>query len=131
MSVSVSWKIEKRLILVKFEKNVSIDQIEQACQEVSLYICAGEKPVHVLADLVQVTHYPHEFSKLAAVIPHMAEPNLGKTVLVRQPDSLLQLMMSVIRHAVRIDMRMFDSMDTALHYLNEADSTLNLDERTA
>ena len=131
MSVSIVWKIEKRLIFVKFDKHVSIDQIELACRTVTEYIRAGSKPVHVLVEMEGVTRYPHEFSKLAEVIPHLAENNLGKTILVRKSDSLVQLMIKVIRHAVRIDLRMCDSMDKALHYLNETDPTLNLDERTA
>lgn len=131
MSVTVNWTIEKRLILVRFEKNVSIDQVELASRTVTGYIRTGSKPVHVLADLERVTRYPREFGKLANAIPHLAENNLGKTILVRKQDTLLQLMISVIRHAVQIDLRMFDSMDKALHYLNETDPTLNLDERTA
>ncbi|MBZ0286148.1 MAG: hypothetical protein K8I30_00935 [Anaerolineae bacterium] len=131
MSVSIVWKIEKRLMVVKFEKNVSIDQVELACRTVTEYIRAGSKPVHVLVDMERVAHYPHEFSKLAGAIPHLAEYNLGKTILVRKSDSLVQLLIKVIRHAVQIDLRLFDSMDKALHYLNETDPTLNLDERTA
>jgi hypothetical protein len=131
MSVSIVWKIEKRLMVVKFEKNVSIDQIELASRTVTEYIRVGSKPVHVLVDMERVTHYPHEFGKLAGAIPHLAENNLGKTILVRKSDSLMQLIISVVRHAVQIDLRMFDSMDKALHHLNEADPTLGLDERTA
>jgi hypothetical protein len=131
MSVSVVWKIEKRLIFVKFDKHVSIDQVELACHTVTEYIRAGSKPVHVMVDMEGVIRYPHEFGKLAEVIPHLAENNLGKTILVRKSDSLVQLMIKVIRHAVQIDLRLFDSMDKALHHLNEADPTLGLDERTA
>ena len=131
MSVSIVWKIEKRLMLVKFEKSVSIDQIELACHIVTQYIRDGSKPVHVLVDMERVTNYPHEFGKLAGAIPHLAENNLGKTILVRKTDTLLQLIISVIRHAVQIDLRMFDSIDKALHYLNEIDPTLHLDEKTA
>jgi hypothetical protein len=131
MSVSIVWKIEKRLIFVKFEKSVSIDQVELASRTVTEYIRAGSKPVHVLVDIERVTHYPHEFGKLAGAIPHLAENNLGKTIMVRKSDSLVQLMVKVIRHAVQIDLRLFDSMDKALHHLNDADPTLGLDERTA
>src|SRR5689334_16787249 len=131
MSVSIVWKIEKRLIFVKFDKHVSIDQVELASRTVTQYIRAGSKPVHVLVEMEGVTRYPHEFSKLAGAIPHLAENNLGKTILVRKSDSLMQLMVKVIRHAVQIDLRLFDSMDKALHHLNETDPTLGLDERTA
>lgn len=131
MSVSVTWKIENRLILVKFEKIVSIDQIAHASRMVTEYLRAGSKPVHVLVQMENVTRYPHEFGKMAEAIPHLADPNLGKTILVRKNDRLVQLMVSVIRHAVQIDLRMFDDMEKALHYLNENDPTLHLDERTA
>jgi hypothetical protein len=131
MTVSVNWKIEKRLILVKFEQIVSIDQIAYSSHMVTQYLRAGSKPVHVLVQMENVTRYPHEFGKLAEVIPHLADQNLGKTILVRKNDRLINLMISVIRHAVQIDLRMFDDVDKALHYLNENDPTLHLSERTA
>ena len=130
MSVSITWKIEKRLIFVKFDKHVSIDQIELASHTVTEYIRAGQKPVHVLVEMEGVTRYPHEFGKLAGAIPHLAETNLGKTILVRKNDRLVQLMISVIRHAVQIDLRMFDSLDVALAFLHETDPTLPKDEKS-
>ncbi|MEO8607804.1 MAG: hypothetical protein ABI690_07990 [Chloroflexota bacterium] len=124
MSVSVTWRIEKRLILVKFNKIVSVDQIELASHYVTEYIRAGQAPVHVLVEMEGVTRYPHEFGKLAGAIPHLAENNLGKTILVRKNDRLVQLMISVIRHAVQIDLRMFDSNEIAMNFLHESDPTL-------
>jgi hypothetical protein len=124
MSVSVTWKIENRLIFVDFKDSVTIEHIEHASHMVTQYIRSGQKPVHVLVDMEGVERYPHEFGKLAGAIPHLAENNLGKTILVRKNDRLVQLMISVIRHAVQIDLRMFDSIDKAMEFLQAADPTL-------
>lgn len=124
MSVSITWRIERRIIYIDFGGSVSIEQIEQASQTVTQYIRAGQAPVHVIADMLGVESYPREFGRLAGAIPHLAETNLGKTILIGTNDRLLQLMVSVIRHAVQIDLRMFDSLEKTLAFLRETDPTL-------
>jgi hypothetical protein len=125
---SVTWKIHQRLIYVKFEGHVSINDIAQATAKVTPSIREGQAPVHVIADMLQVDRYPREFSKLAGAIPHLAEPNLGKTVLVGTNNQLVKLMVDVIRHAVQIDLRMVESLEKALDLLYEADPTLPADK---
>ncbi len=124
MTVSVTWKFERRIIDVKFSGRVTIEEIEQASHTVVRYIREGQAPVHVVANMIGVEHYPREFGRLAGAIPHLAEKNLGKTILIGSNDRLVQLMVSVIRHAVQIDLRMFDSLEKTLIFLSEADPTL-------
>jgi hypothetical protein len=124
MSVSITWKIERRIIYVDFWGNVSVEEIEKATHTVTQYIRDGQSPVHVVADMLRVDHYPREFGRLAGAIPHLAETNLGKTILIGNNSGLIQMMVSVIRHAVQIDLRMFDSMEKTLAFLHETDPTL-------
>jgi hypothetical protein len=130
MSVSVTWKIERRLIYVDFSGSVTIEEIEKASHTVVQYIRSGQAPVHVVADMTGVDHYPREFGRLAGAIPHLAETNLGKTILIGTNSGLIQMMVSVIRHAVQIDLRMFNSLEKTLAFLHETDPTLP-DEKPA
>src|SRR5690349_17122276 len=100
MTVSVTWKLEPRIIYVDFTGGVTIEEIEHASRTVVQYIRAGQAPVHVVADMIGVDHYPREFGRLVGAIPNLAENNLGKTILIGHNDRLVQLMVSVIRHAV-------------------------------
>jgi hypothetical protein len=128
VAVSVTWEIERRLIYVDFAGDVTVEEVAQASDTVTQYIWDGQAPVHVVANLIRVERYPREFRKLADAIPHQKEPNLGKTVLVGTHDPLLQLIISVIRQVVRIDLRMVKSMEEAFAYLHEADPTLPEDQ---
>jgi hypothetical protein len=128
VAVSVKWEIEHRLIYVDFAGDVTVEEVAQASDTVTQYIWDGQAPVHVVANLIRVERYPREFRKLADAIPHHAEPNLGKTVLVGTNDPLLQLIISVIRQVVRIDLRMVSTVEAALDYLREADTTLPKDQ---
>jgi hypothetical protein len=124
MSVNVTWKVERRIIYVDFSGTVSIEEIEKASSIVVPYIREGQAPVHVIADMVGVDYYPREFGRLVGAIPNLAEVNLGKTILIGSNNALIQLMVTVIRHAVQIDLRMFDSMEKTLAFLHETDPTL-------
>ena len=124
MSVSVTWKVERRIIYVEFSGSVTIEEIEKASGIVVPYIREGQAPVHVIADMVRVDYYPREFGRLVGAIPNLAEVNLGKTILIGSNNALIQLMVTVIRHAVQIDLRMFDSMEKTLAFLHETDPTL-------
>lgn len=124
MSVSITWKIERRIIYVDFSGGVTVEEIEHASRAVVQYIRAGQAPVHVIADMIGVERYPREFGRLVGAIPNLAENNLGKTILIGNNDRLVQLMVTVIRHAVQIDLRMFENMDRTLTFLQETDPTL-------
>jgi hypothetical protein len=77
MAVEISWHIEKRMILVDVDGNLSIEELEQMSKDIETLLDEGEAPVHIIFDLSHASPRPVKASEISKASQFLKHPKLG------------------------------------------------------
>ena len=123
MTSQVSWLLEKRVILTYNEGIVSDEDMFANDQPILDYLNACTVPlVHMIVDHRKGVGSPS--SKALAQLSWPKHPKTGWTILVGMANPFQKFVVTVASNFFKSRMRMVNTMDEALDFLNQVDSTL-------
>lgn len=124
MSYSVSWLVEKRVIHLRLENEVTVEDAENINHHLLEYFDAGQPPlVHLIVDTTRLAHFPTNLNVLNKVSStYMNHPLLGWIVVIGT-NPMARFIGSMITQLFRVRFRMVTSFEAAVVYLAEVDTS--------
>ena len=129
MPFELSWYLENRVILLASQANNSDENLLDMDQKVIDYLNQSSAPlVHLIMD--QRKAPPPSSSraasqiKLASQLKWPKHPKYGWAIMVGPTNSLQRFVIAVATNFFKVRQRSFDTMDEALDFLNDIDSSL-------
>lgn len=125
MSYSITWLVEKRVIHVKLENEVTIDEAERINQQLLEFFDAGAPPlVHMICDTSRMSRFPTNLGLLNDVSSTYMKHRLLGWVIVIGSNPMARFIGSIITQVFRVRFRMVPSFPAAVDFLAEVDSTV-------
>jgi hypothetical protein len=123
MSIQLSWYLENRIILLTSHGESSDQDLLNLDQPIINYLNQSQAPlVHLIADHRRGGKMPS--LKVSMQIEWPKHPQYGWGILVGLTNPLQRFLVVVASNFFNVRQRMFNTMDEALDFLNEVDSTL-------
>jgi hypothetical protein len=123
MSIQLSWYLENRvMLLVNHDQNTDQDMLA-IDQPMINYLNQSNAPlVHVIMDNIGSTYTPS--IKVLKTLQYPKHPRLGWLILIGLINPFQRFIAAVVTTFFKTRLRMVNTMDEALDFLNEVDSTL-------
>jgi hypothetical protein len=126
MTVKTQWYVPDAVILVQFSGETTVDDMRQYIQDAyTLSDQSSRSLVHVIADSSNVTkgvNIKDVMKTLANVKPH---PKAGWNITIGEKDKLIKFTTDVARQILRLRTRSFDTIEEALAFLEDIDSSID------
>ena len=127
MPYKVEWLVEKRVVLSTYEGLLTMDDARSQVQEANVLLRQGIPLTHSIVDMTKVEKFPSLQLASEFMSTDMTDirEKLGWTIVVTN-NKLLKFASSLFVPMFRVRQRLFGSMDEALVFLQDEDSTLPL-----
>jgi hypothetical protein len=123
MPIQISWYLENRVILLVNHGESSDQDVFAVDQPMIDYLNQNQAPlVHLIIDNTGAKYIPSV--KAVTAVKWPKHPQYGWTILVGLTNPFQRFVNVVATNFFKARQRMFDTMDEALNFLNEVDSTL-------
>jgi hypothetical protein len=123
MPMQLSWYLENRVMLLVNHGDSSDQDVFDIDQPIIDYLNQSQAPlVHLIIDNIGAKYIPSV--KAVTSVKWPKHPQYGWTILVGLTNPFQRFVNVVATNFFKARQRMFDTMDEALDFLNEVDSTL-------
>ena len=125
MSYKVQWLVEKRILLSQYEGTVTIEDARGQVSEGNAMLRQGIPLTHSIIDMSKVEKLPslQLASEFMSTDLSEVRDKLGWTIVVTN-NKFLKFASSLFVPMFKVRQRFFGSLDEALTFLQEEDSTL-------
>jgi hypothetical protein len=126
MAAQHRWLVDKRIILLEYADEVTIEQMQAVYPEMVARVRSGTPPVHLLCDVSALVRFPTQISSIMrSTQDYLADPAMGWLILIGSHHPLLGFIGSIVSQFVRIPFEQADDLNEALRILAAADPTLD------
>src|SRR5689334_10087471 len=123
MPIQLSWYLENHVILHVNQGDISDQEILDVDQPISGFLERSHAPlVHLILDNRSATTTPS--IKAISQLKYPKHPRFCWLIVVGPTNTFVRFVNAVTTNLFKSRNRMFDTMDEALDFLNEVDSTL-------
>jgi hypothetical protein len=123
MAIQLSWYLENRVILLTSQGDSSDQDLLDLDQQIIEYLNQCEAPlVHLIADHRKGGKMPSV--KVSTQIQWPKHPQYGWGIMVGLTNPVQRFLVAVASNFFKVRQRMFNTMDEALDFLSEVDSSL-------
>lgn len=123
MSYQLSWKIENRIILLRFPERVTVGAAQDAGDKLRDYFKIGQRPVHFMVDMRKIRVSPIGIQTNLNLANALLQPELGWVVTVGGTP-LTMMMMEILARIKRFKLHQTDTEASAMAFLQEKDESL-------
>lgn len=126
MPYSMSWFIEKRVMLIEVSGRIDLEEFERLHKDAFAYVAESPYRVHAIADLSRFEGMPTNFRMLAAATNKEKTANQGMTVLVMPKlVRVVRFVCSLIMQTLHLEYRMCETIDEAVQIIQNVDAALH------
>ena len=119
------WLKDQRVIIVHFEGNLTIEEIESYDKAIQQQLDLAAEKVHVVADLTKVTQFPVNMMRVREVLHYHKHSRLGWHVLVNErPNPLMNFFATAISNVAGLKVQHARTLEEAVTTLSRVDMTL-------
>jgi hypothetical protein len=117
MSYTATWHTEKSIVHLRYVDSVDFNEIRASNHAVDDLITHGQKPVHVVIDVLDLKEYPRNVFQIQREATYFFNPNIGHIAVLTQ-NVLMRMMARVIIAISPVEFQIFATLDEALHYFH-------------
>jgi hypothetical protein len=128
VSITADWYLPNRVFLVRIEGDISVQDAIDSNTAITNMIRAGEAPVYMIVDTAHMGHFPTHLSQFRQVLSYLYEPKLRTIVVVGGVNILARFIASALTQVARIELKIVNTLDEAIAFLNKLDQNLQLSE---
>lgn len=123
MAYKVSWHLEGRIVHFLLTGNLTIEELAAGSNEIEQLFDEGTAPIHMISEVRDLGRYPMQIFQLKEAIRFVNRPELGWTAVVglKGPSAVIANVFSKI---ARTRQKPFDTLEEAIAFLKEQDSSL-------
>jgi hypothetical protein len=122
MPAEIQWSIPKRVIYARYYGDMTMDAIVQSMEDAKPYFAEGIPMVHYIMDVTEVNSFP-KLTELARGLKYEQQDNLGWSIYVGA-EGIARFVISVTTQLAGSRFRLFDTLDEAMAFLTENDTSL-------
>jgi proteasome lid subunit RPN8/RPN11 len=123
MSAGVTWLIEHKLLLVNTWGKVNVDELSAMDSRISDMLDNSQEPlVHGIHDHTRAESIPS--AKDLMQVKAGKHPRVGWLIIVGLDNKLMKFFVSATGQVLNIRLRFMDTVEEALTFLQDIDSTL-------
>lgn len=123
MGYRVEWLVEKRIVYIRAEGNVSYEELSEGIKRLRLLYGQGLAPVHSISDARKVEKFPTDFALLRQLMrPH--SNGTGWSLIIQENPLAAFVSELVTRMAGQRRIKSFQRLEEGLKFLQKQDKTL-------
>lgn len=123
--MSVSWLVEKRVILVTLKEHVNLEDIKVINETIIDHLNEEEADVHIIVDLKKLLTFPNTLQSLHKVLTFLQHPNLGYNITIAD-NRLMQFVSTVINRILgRYPVQFVKTYEEGIELLHNLDPSIN------
>ena len=123
MAYELSWVVPMRIIMIKLEGEVSLEEMTHMIDETHTMLNAGMAPVHVIIDAAELSNKPVNFQQINQVSASIRNPAVGWWVMVNA-GKMVGFTASVLSKLVGVKLKTAATIKEARTILERVDLTL-------
>lgn len=123
MSYTVEWYIENRVILAKFEGDLTKEVIEDANRDIKQKLEEGTAPVHYLCHVADVTGISVSAFELPSIADFIKDPKMGWSVVIGG-NQVLNLIANITSVPVQTKFKTAHDTEEGMKILQKVDESL-------
>lgn len=126
MPIEITWLVEGRVLYDRITESPSLDEFRAGGRRLGELMTRDDEPlVHILLDISAMKRMPSQIGAMSeASRPFMSHPNAGWIIAFGSRDRMVNLIGTIVSQIFRSRFRFFHSLDEALTFLQEQDSSL-------
>lgn len=126
MPIEITWLVEGRVLYDRITGSPALDEFRAGGRRLAeLMLRDDELLVHILLDISAMKRMPTQIGGMSeASRPFMVHPNAGWIIAFGSSDRMVNLIGTIVSQIFRSRFRFFRSLEEALRFLQEQDSTL-------
>jgi len=128
MPYSLEWVVEKRVYLMRFYGDFTLEELKQANQDAIAWIRQGPEGLlfHIILDTLDLQKHPMTLKAVAgdSMTGFRKEPNLGWVLLITE-SKFISFLASITTQLTSNRFRPVSTFDEAVAFLREQDQTIN------
>jgi hypothetical protein len=126
MSYTISWFIEKRVMLIELSGRVELEEFERLHNEAFAYVAESPYRVHAIADLSRFEGMPTNFKMLTSATNKEKTANQGMTVLVMPKLArIIRFVGSLVMQTLHLEYRICETIDDAVQIIQHIDAAVH------
>jgi hypothetical protein len=127
MAHITTWIHDKRIIYVQLMGEFAMGDVDTFGQElITQYLDVGQKPVHLVVDIREMSGFPTHLARLAqAAAPMDKHPNMGWQIVIGKPNALFGFLANVLTKISNVNYRNVDTLEEAVAMLQKVDLSLD------
>jgi hypothetical protein len=119
----IKWLVKPRIILAYSEGSQDIDDVRLNNQEIKALLDAGQAPVHLVFQAVNLKNSPTNIQELKNSLDFLRHPNLGWIISVGS-NPILNFVSTIVTNLFRINLRQANSLEDAIDWLKQLDPSI-------
>jgi len=125
MPYQTEWYVDKRVILTRYTGIIQIEDIQGQIEETRVMIEEGTPLIHSIIDLSQIEKWPalNVVNEFRSMDIEQVRERIGWSVIVAN-NVVLKFGSALFAPIFNLRQRIFSSLDEALAFLSENDSSL-------
>jgi hypothetical protein len=132
MPYAMDWYIPGAIVLSEYSGAVTKDEIRESTLELIKLLASTERPlVHTVTDISEVTEALPLTQVIGAIRETNFKPANGWHITVGEKSPMVKFVSNLSRQLLRMRTRTFDTMEEALAFLRETDSSIDWSKREA
>jgi phosphatidate phosphatase APP1 len=123
MGYTTAWQIEKRVMLVRIENDLTTEVVEGLSRNLTPMLDVGIAPVHYISDVTHATNININAFKIPAALDFLKHPNMGWSVMVGG-SQVLNVVANIVGSITGAKFKTAESVEEAIQILQNIDPTL-------
>lgn len=129
MPYTMGWYIDKEIVYMKCSTALSVAELHACLTEINGYIALSDRPlVHAIIDLTSLSKPLSLVEAAQAMKGYKAPAQMGWTISVGDQDKVVKFLSSVTAQILKVRQRSYNTLDEALAFLKDMDTTIHWDQ---
>jgi hypothetical protein len=119
VATTVGWYREKQIILAKVIGELSLSDISESSAQIITLLTQGSAPVHIIADITQMTRHPGIASEVMKASRYLNHPALGWLVISGEVSTLVRSILNIFERYGKTHIKTVASLEEAIRFLDD------------
>ena len=132
MPYTIRWYILGSVVLSAYSGTVTKEEIRESTYKlIELIESTDREIVHTITDISEVTEALPLTQIMSVIRETNFKPSKGWYITIGEKSPMIKFVSNLSRQLLRMRTRTFDTMEQAIAFLQEADSTIDWSQREA
>jgi hypothetical protein len=123
MAHTRQWMLEKRVAWIRYDGDISLEQMQEINTWLDEFLSEGQAPVHLILDTSKMGSVPNNITVLRESLSALQKSGWGLVILIGM-NRMVRFFAEVIGHQFGLHLKAADSVEEAKSLILEYDKTI-------